>query len=198
VNSPQSKTPVSIRKKTLFQNMMSLLVVIFLSVTLSSCTAFKASDKLSWGAIPSERGVLALKKAGFKSIINFRTNSNKGRAKYARSLGMNFFNIPTGVFKTPEEAYFVLSSVAKALQGFTAFSFDNSETASHVIPVPKVTKLNRFQHEKSPPLIWTPSRHGGYFELTGRINGLFSEDELSRYGGQMRDGIAVSRKTTRG
>jgi len=75
-----------------------------LPIILSSCTAFKASDTLSWGSVPNDRGVLALKDAGFKAIVNFRTNSHKGRAKFVRAQGMKFFNVHTGVFKTPEEA----------------------------------------------------------------------------------------------
>lgn len=92
----------------------------------------------------------------------------------------------------PKCALNTLMCLSKELRGLTIFELDDTETAAKVIPVAKLTKVDRFRHTSGSPYIWTPSIHGGFYELTGRINGLFPEQELSRYGGQMRDGTAIS------
>lgn len=81
-----------------------LVPLLVLSIILSGCTAFQASPNLYWGSVPTKEGVLALRKSGVKTIINFRTNSHKGRSKFVREQGLGFYNIHTGVFATPEEA----------------------------------------------------------------------------------------------
>ncbi len=41
---------------------------------------------------------------------------------------------------------------------------------------------------ENPKCLWYPSRHGGYFDASGNVNGSILGNELCRYGGQMADG----------
>lgn len=44
----------------------------------------------------------------------------------------------------------------------------------------------------APPYTWYPSSAGGYFEVTGQINGRFSEEAIAQYGGiKYKDGNAT-------
>ncbi len=80
-----------------------IAVFFLVSLMVSGCGAHKASDVLYWGSVPNEEGMKILKTMGCKLIINLRTNSHKGRAKYANSLGIKMEHINCGVVKTPEE-----------------------------------------------------------------------------------------------
>lgn len=82
--------------------LLSLLSMSWLF--LSAARWGQASPELYWGAIRSKQDVDRLKSIGVKSIINVRTNPKTLEGAYARSLGMKYFHIRTGVVKPPTMA----------------------------------------------------------------------------------------------
>ncbi|MBI4533320.1 MAG: dual specificity protein phosphatase family protein [Candidatus Melainabacteria bacterium] len=82
----------------------TVFVCLLLPIVLSACQCHQASPILYWGSVPNEEGMRQLKSLGIKTIVNLRTNSHKGRSKFASEIGLGFHHIKTGVVLTPEEA----------------------------------------------------------------------------------------------
>lgn len=53
------------------------------------------------GMDPKVKQIESLHEKGIKTIVSLRTNPQKKKAKLCKKLGMNWFVIKTGVFKTP-------------------------------------------------------------------------------------------------
>jgi tRNA-2-methylthio-N6-dimethylallyladenosine synthase len=81
--------------------LFQLLLCVLLPGTVPVTHIEKISDVLYRGSDPTKKQMQHLKAMGIKTLISCRTNPEKSKAKYARSIGMNFFHIPTGVFITP-------------------------------------------------------------------------------------------------
>lgn len=82
-------------------NWVVLLLVLFV---LTGCSYDKISQNLYVGTVPDRARMEELKALGVKSIIVVRTNSMPKRSRWAKELGMNYYHIPTGVFKIPKDA----------------------------------------------------------------------------------------------
>ncbi len=90
--------------KSSFVSGAKILLMVLLTVgSLAACQTHKASKMLYWGCVPTEEGLRYLKQAGVKCVVNFRTNGEVKKTKLAEELGLHFYHIQTGVFKTPEE-----------------------------------------------------------------------------------------------
>jgi protein-tyrosine phosphatase len=99
-NSATSNMPSGLRK------MVSTFVAICLaSCMVAGCNVQKISDNCYAGPapIPGMGHVEKLKERGVKTIVNVRTNSMKRVEREARALGLNYFQIQSGVFKVPQE-----------------------------------------------------------------------------------------------
>ncbi len=95
---------LKVRWCVLSPSTITVFTCLLLPLVLSACQCHQASPILYWGSVPNEEGMKHLKSMGIKTIVNLRTNSHKGRHKFAHDLELNFYHIKTGVVLTPEEA----------------------------------------------------------------------------------------------
>jgi Protein tyrosine/serine phosphatase len=72
---------------------------------VAGCNQTKVSENCYAGPapIPYLGQVEKLKALGIKTIINVRTNKMKHVERHARALGMNYYQIQSGVFKVPQD-----------------------------------------------------------------------------------------------
>lgn len=91
-------------------------------------------------------------------------------------------------------AFTSLRKVLKQLSGLTDLAMANKLTEARTNPVAAKQSRGLFVngHAVSQHFLWCPSRHGGYYEATGRINGIFSREQLELYGGRLLDGTTIS------
>ncbi|MBL7542386.1 MAG: tyrosine-protein phosphatase [Bdellovibrionaceae bacterium] len=75
----------------------------------------KTTDAIYRGGRPSEQGLLYLKKAGFKTIINLENNEPAVAKELAftKKIGINMYSAPMSHLITPNEAQ--VNSILKAL-----------------------------------------------------------------------------------
>lgn len=92
------------------QSRLKKLLPTFLAICLASsmvagCNSVKVSENCYAGPapIPSLGQVDKLKAMGIKTIVNVRTNHMKHVERHARRLGMNYYQIQSGVFKVPQD-----------------------------------------------------------------------------------------------
>jgi len=76
--------------------------VLLLLFAVSACTFQQVSPVLYRGPVPNKSRMDELKEMGIKTIINLRTNPQRGKEAYARKIGLNFIHVPTGVFLAPD------------------------------------------------------------------------------------------------
>lgn len=81
--------------------LFQLLLCVLLPGTVPITHMQKISDILYRGSEPGVNELERLKAQGIKTIVSCRTNPEKSKARLAEKLGMNFINIPTGVFIAP-------------------------------------------------------------------------------------------------
>jgi protein tyrosine/serine phosphatase len=65
------------------------------------CPMEQAEPNLYRGSDPKIKDIYALHDKGFKTIISLRTHPQKNKATLCEKRGMNWVQIPSGVFKTP-------------------------------------------------------------------------------------------------
>ncbi|MBX9691283.1 MAG: hypothetical protein K2Z81_02795, partial [Cyanobacteria bacterium] len=75
-----------------------------------------------------------------------------------------------------------LSMLADQLEAIVDYQLANSIVAD------RTNVADAGEKRKNAPCLWYPSRHGGYYDASGNVNGSILANELYRYGGLMADG----------
>ncbi len=83
------------------QNFVLQFVVLFAPFLHSSME--QVTPVLYRGQDPKIKDIRVLHKKGFKTIISLRTNPETKKQKFCQTLGMEWIQIATGVFKTPAD-----------------------------------------------------------------------------------------------
>lgn len=78
----------------------------FLYAPLIHTPVEQVTPNLYRGQDPKASELYALKQKGIKTIISLRTNPERKKAELCKKLGMNWYQIKTGVFKTPTDEQF--------------------------------------------------------------------------------------------
>jgi hypothetical protein len=78
----------------------------FLYAPLIHTPVEQVTPNLYRGQDPKVAEIYALKEKGIKTIISLRTNPERSKAELCKKLGMNWYQIKTGVFKTPSDDQF--------------------------------------------------------------------------------------------
>lgn len=84
---------------------LTFIAICLASCLVAGCNSVKVSENCYAGPapIPYLGQVEKLKAQGIKTIINVRTNKMKHVERHARALGMNYYQIKSGVFKVPQD-----------------------------------------------------------------------------------------------
>jgi protein tyrosine/serine phosphatase len=78
----------------------------FLYAPLVHSQVEQVTPNLSRGPDPKIADIYRLRDQGVKTIISLRTNSELKKQKLCKELGLNWYQIKTGVFKTPSDDQF--------------------------------------------------------------------------------------------
>lgn len=78
----------------------------FLYAPLIHTPVEQVTPNLYRGQDPKASQLYELKQKGIKTIISLRTNPERKKAELCKKLGMNWYQIKTGVFKTPTDEQF--------------------------------------------------------------------------------------------
>ena len=70
---------------------------------LCGCKSGMVDANCYWGPIPDKKDLVELKQKGVKTIVMVRMNPMKKVEANARTLGLNYVHIPTGLFTPPTE-----------------------------------------------------------------------------------------------
>lgn len=102
MNTEPSITELQSRLKRL---LLTFAAICLASSMVAGCKSVKISENCYSGPapIPYLGQVEKLKAQGIKTIINVRTNKMKHVERHTRALGMNYYQIKSGVFKVPQD-----------------------------------------------------------------------------------------------
>lgn len=81
----------------------AVLVAMAAASCTSACRDGNVDETCYWGPIPNQTRMQELKNRGIKTLVMVRLNPMQKVEANARSLGINYVHIPTGLFVSPPE-----------------------------------------------------------------------------------------------
>ncbi|HEY9783851.1 MAG TPA: hypothetical protein V6D17_00525 [Candidatus Obscuribacterales bacterium] len=100
------------KRGRVLQHSFAIVVCLCISALLSGFRMERVSPELYRGRDPKDHMLAEIKARGVKTIVSLRTNPQRSKAKKAEALGINFIQIPIGIYRL---IFWILNDFQKSL-----------------------------------------------------------------------------------